>query len=162
MAENVLDVKVQTADGKEKGLSEYKGKVLLIVNVASKCGNTPQYAGLEKLYETYKDQGLEILGFPCNQFGGQEPGTMAEIQQFCQVNYGVKFPLFSKIEVNGAQRAPLYDKLTRTEPVGDISWNFEKFLVAKNGDVISRFTPKTKPEDPKVVGAIEQALSAKQ
>ena len=160
MTENVLDTKVQTAEGQEQSLSDYKGNVLLIVNVASKCGNTPQYAGLERIYEKYKDQGFQVLGFPCNQFGGQEPGTMEEIQTFCEMNYGVKFPLFQKIEVKGPHQAPLYEKLTKTEPAGNISWNFEKFLVAKNGDVIARFTPKTQPDDPKVVSAIEQALKA--
>ena len=160
MAENVLNTKVETADGKEKSLSDYKGDVLLIVNVASKCGNTPQYAGLEKLYKKYKDQGFRVLGFPCNQFGGQEPGTMEEIQNFCEVNYNVTFPLFQKIDVKGAHQAPLYAKLTKTEPAGDITWNFEKFIVGKDGTVLERFTPKTKPEDPKVVTAIEQALKA--
>ncbi len=160
MAENVSDTKVKTADGKEKSLSDYKGEVLLIVNVASKCGNTPQYAGLERIYEKYKDQGLQVLAFPCNQFGGQEPGTMEEIQNFCTTNYGVKFPLFQKIEVKGPNQAPLYQKLTRTEPAGDISWNFEKFVVGKDGTVLARFTPKTQPEDPKVVNTIEQALKA--
>jgi glutathione peroxidase len=160
MAENVLDVAVKTADGTEKPLSEYKGNVLLVVNVASKCGNTPQYAGLEKLYEQYKDQGLVILGFPCNQFGGQEPGTMEEIQQFCTHNYGVTFPILNKIDVKGSGQAPLYAKLEKTEPAGPVTWNFEKFVVSKTGEVITRFTPKTKPEDPKVVAVIEQALKA--
>jgi glutathione peroxidase len=160
MAENVLDTSVQTADGEEQSLGDFKGNVLLIVNVASKCGNTPQYAGLERIYEKYKDQGFKVLGFPCNQFGGQEPGTMAEIQSFCETNYGVTFPVFQKLEVKGAHQAPLYAKLTKMEPGGDVSWNFEKFLVAKNGDVIARFTPKTQPEDPKLIGSIEQALKA--
>lgn len=160
MSNHVLDTTVQTADGKEKSLKDYKGNVLLIVNVASKCGNTPQYAGLEKLYEKYKDQGLQVLGFPCNQFGAQEPGTMEEIQNFCTTNYGVTFPIFNKLEVKGPGQAPLYAKLTKTEPVGDISWNFEKFLVGRDGNVIARFTPKTKPEDPAVVAKIEQALKA--
>ncbi len=160
MAENVSDTKVKTADGKERSLRDYRGDVLLIVNVASKCGNTPQYAGLERIYEKYKDQGLQVLAFPCNQFGGQEPGTMEEIQNFCTTNYGVKFPLFQKIEVKGPHQAPLYQKLTRTEPAGDISWNFEKFVVGKDGTVLARFTPKTQPEDPRVVSTIEQALKA--
>ena len=160
MAENVLDTKVQTAEGKEQSLSDYKGNVLLIVNVASKCGNTPQYAGLERIYEKYKDQGFQVLGFPCNQFGGQEPGTMEEIQNFCETKYGVKFPIFNKLEVKGPNQAPLYAKLTKTEPVGDIRWNFEKFLVSKDGDVIARFKDKLPPESPEVVGAIEQALKA--
>ncbi len=160
MAVSVLDIKVKTAEGHEKPVSDYRGSVLLVVNVASKCGLTPQYAGLEKLYETYKDQGLVVLGFPCNQFGGQEPGTMEEIQTFCSLNYGVSFPILSKIEVNGAGAAPLYAKLTTVEPAGPITWNFEKFLVGKDGNVVTRFSPKTKPEDGAVVGAIEQALKA--
>lgn len=160
MSSDVLNTKVLTADGKEKSLDDFKGNVLLIVNVASKCGNTPQYAGLEKLYERYRDQGLQVLGFPCNQFGAQEPGTMEEIQNFCTANYGVTFPIFNKLEVKGPGQAPLYAKLMKTEPAGDISWNFEKFLVGKDGHVIARFTPKTKPEDPSVVSKIEQALKA--
>jgi glutathione peroxidase len=155
-----LDTKVKTADGHEKSFSDYRGSVVLVVNVASKCGNTPQYAGLEKLYETYKDQGLVILGFPCNQFGGQEPGTMEEIQQFCTLNYGVTFPILNKVDVKGSDQEPLYAKLTQVEPAGPITWNFEKFLISKNGEVVERFTPKTKPEDPKVVSSIEQALKA--
>ncbi|MCL4507326.1 MAG: glutathione peroxidase [Chloroflexi bacterium] len=160
MSSDVLNTMVLTADGKEKSLNDFKGNVLLIVNVASRCGNTPQYAGLEKLYEKYKDQGLQVLGFPCNQFGGQEPGTMEEIQNFCTTNYGVTFPIFNKLEVKGPGQAPLYAKLTKTEPAGDISWNFEKFLVGKDGTVQARFTPRTKPEDPSVVSKIEQALKA--
>ena len=160
MAVNVLDIKVKTAEGSEKSLRDYRGSVLLVVNVASKCGLTPQYAGLEKLHETYKDQGLVVLGFPCNQFGGQEPGTMQEIQSFCSLNYGVSFPILDKLEVNGADAAPLYAKLTTVEPSGPISWNFEKFIVGKDGNVVARFTPKTKPEDPVVVATIEQALKA--
>ncbi|MCL5998114.1 MAG: glutathione peroxidase [Chloroflexi bacterium] len=160
MPENVLDTTVQTADGQEKSLSEYKGNVLLIVNVASKCGNTPQYAGLEKLYEQYKDQGLQVLGFPCNQFGGQEPGTMEEIQQFCQVNYGVTFPIFNKIDVKGSHQAPLYAKLTQTEPAGPVAWNFEKYLIGRDGTVLARFHHKVKPESPEVVIAVERALGS--
>lgn len=160
MALNVLDISVKTADGTEKPLSDYQGKVLLVVNVASKCGNTPQYAGLERIYEKYNGQGLEVLGFPCNQFGGQEPGAMQDIQNFCTLNYGVTFPIFNKIDVKGAHQSPLYAKLDKTEPAGAVSWNFEKFLVAKDGTVINRFTPKTQPEDPKVVSAIETALKA--
>ncbi len=160
MNSDVLNTIVVTADGSEKSLVDYKGDVLLIVNVASKCGNTPQYAGLEKLYETYKDQGLVVVGFPCNQFGDQEPGSMREIQEFCTTNYGVTFPIFNKLEVKGPGQAPLYAKLTKTEPAGDISWNFEKFLVGRDGGVIARFTPKTKPDDPGLVSKIEQALKA--
>ena len=151
---------MKTADGSEKPLSAYRGSVVLVVNVASKCGLTPQYAGLEKLHQTYKDNGLVVLGFPCNQFGAQEPGTMQEIQSFCTLNYGVTFPILNKIEVNGANAAPLYAKLTTVEPAGPISWNFEKFLVGKDGTVVARFSPKTTPEDATLVAAIEKTLKA--
>jgi glutathione peroxidase len=160
MAESVLDTTVKQADGKDVTLNEFEGKVLLIVNVASKCGFTPQYAGLEKLYEKYKGQGLRILAFPCNQFGGQEPAPMDEILTFCSTNYGVTFDVFNKIEVNGPGRSPLYAKLTQTPPAGDIQWNFEKFVVDKNGEIVARFRPKTTPDDPGLVGTIEQALKA--
>jgi glutathione peroxidase len=151
MMSTVYDFKVQTIDGKEVALSEYKGKALLIVNVASKCGFTPQYEGLEKIYENYKSKGFEVLGFPCNQFGGQEPGTESEIQQFCTLNYGVKFPMFAKVDVNGAKAHPLYEYLKKEEKgilgTEAIKWNFTKFLVDKNGKVVERFAPQTKPED---------------
>jgi glutathione peroxidase len=159
-SENILDTTVQDAAGKEVSLSDYQGKVMLIVNVASKCGFTPQYAGLEKLYETFKDQGLVVLGFPCNQFGWQEPGSMDEIQTFCSTKYGVTFPILEKIEVKGKKQSPLYAKLTKTEPTGDVSWNFEKFLVGKDGTVIGRYKSKVAPENPELVGAIENALKA--
>lgn len=158
MSESVLDTVVETVDGKSKPLSDYQGNVLLIVNVASKCGYTPQYTGLEKLYEKYKDQGLRVLAFPCNQFGEQEPSPIDEIVTFCSTNYGVTFDLFNKIEVNGPNRAPLYVKLTQAEPVGDVSWNFEKFLVGKDGVIIGRYKSKISPEDSQLVATIERAL----
>lgn len=158
-----LAFSVKDIDGKDVDLSQYAGKVVLIVNVASKCGNTPQYDGLEKIYAKYKDKGFVVLGFPANNFGSQEPGTDAEIKTFCTSTYDVKFPMFSKVSVKGDAITPLYKYLTGldTQPVakGDITWNFEKFLVGRDGKVIARFTPKTKPEDPKVVGAVEAALS---
>jgi len=136
--------------GKEKSLSDYEGKVLLIVNTASECGFTPQFQGLQKLYETYKDQGLEILGFPCNQFGKQDPGTDESIESFCQQNYGVTFQMFSKIDVKGEHAHPLFTYLTE-EAKGiltkQIKWNFTKFLIDKNGNVTKRFAPQTKPDD---------------
>lgn len=160
MSNNIGDVTVKDMNGKEVNLADYKGKVLLIVNVASKCGYTPQYEGLEKIYEKYKDRGFEILGFPCNQFGGQEPGTNSEIKEFCSTNYGVTFPLFNKIEVNGPNRSPLYEKLTGNSITeqGDIKWNFEKFLISKNGDIVARFRSKVTPESDEITGAIEQEL----
>ena len=151
-----------TLDGKAVNLADFKGKAALIVNVASKCGLTPQYAGLEKLHETYGPRGLAVLGFPCNQFGGQEPGSEAEIAEFCTTNYGVRFPMFAKLEVNGASRAPLYAWLTaeKTAPdgPGDVLWNFAKFLVGKDGKVIARFNPRVAPDAPELVAAIEKAL----
>jgi glutathione peroxidase len=140
---------VKDAQGKERPLADYQGKVLLIVNTASMCGNTPQYAGLQQMYETWRERGLEILAFPCDQFGHQEPGTDAEIQQFCQMNYGVTFPVFSKIEVNGEQAHPLYRYLTGLEQEqlgGPITWNFAKFLVNRDGEVVGRFATNAKPE----------------
>jgi len=146
----IYDFKVKTIDGKEMTLEQYKGKVMLIVNVASKCGFTPQYDGLEALYEKYKDKGLVVLGFPCNQFGSQEPGTEAEIQKFCRVNYGVSFPMFSKINVNGDDTHPLYVYLKSEQPgiLGSegIKWNFTKFLVDKSGKVVDRFGSSTSPK----------------
>lgn len=147
----VYDFTVKNIDGKDLSLSVYKGKVLLIVNVASECGFTKQYAGLQELYDKYKSKGLVILGFPCNQFGGQEPGTENEIKQFCSSKFGVNFPLFSKIEVNGSNTAPLYQYL-KNEAKGilgteDIKWNFTKFLIDKNGKVIDRYASATTPAD---------------
>ncbi|MBN1556763.1 MAG: glutathione peroxidase [Lentisphaerae bacterium] len=149
-------------DGKEISLSEFNGKVLLLVNVASKCGFTGQYAGLQKLYETYKDKGLVVLGFPANNFMSQEPGTEEEIKQFCSLNYGVTFPLFSKISVSGKDQHPLYafltSKETNPEFAGRITWNFNKFLVDREGRVIGRFGSRTAPDDEELVKAVEAAL----
>lgn len=157
-AVNVYGFKVLTIDNKPASLFQYKGKVLLIVNVASKCGFTPQYKGLEKLYEKYKDNGFVILGFPCNQFFGQEPGTSTQIKTFCSTKYGVTFPLFSKIEVNGDHSHPLYQFLKQAapEPDGktDIGWNFTKFLIDRQGRPVKRFVSKVKPE------AIEASIQA--
>ena len=158
MSESVLNFKVETANGKPKSLSDYKGQVLLIVNVASRCGYTPQYTGLEAMYRKYKDQGLRILAFPCNQFGAQEPSPIDEIVTFCSTKYDVTFDILNKIEVNGPNRSPLYAALTKTEPAGDISWNFEKFVVGKDGTVVGRFKSKVAPDSPELVAAIERGL----
>jgi glutathione peroxidase len=160
-----LEFKMKGIDGKEVDLSKYKGKVVLIVNVASKCGLTPQYEALEALYEKYDDQGLVVLGFPANEFGHQEPGTDDEIAKFCSSKYDVKFPMFSKIVVKGEGIHPLYKFLTSkdTNPkfAEEIKWNFEKFLVDRNGDVVARFAPKVAPQSPEVVKAIETQLEKK-
>lgn len=160
MAISISDVTVQTADGKPKSLSDYKGDVLLIVNVASKCGNTPQYTQLEELNRKYAAQGLRVLGFPSNDFGGQEPGTIDEVLQFCSSNYNVTFPIFDKVHAKGPKQSPLYAKLMQVEPAGDVRWNFEKFLVARDGTVVGRFIPKMKPDDPEIVSAIERELAS--
>jgi glutathione peroxidase len=147
---SVYDFTVLNAAGKERPLKEFEGKVLLIVNTASKCGFTPQFAGLEELYEKYKDQGLEVLGFPCNQFGKQDPGSNDEIQEFCQLNYGVSFPMFGKIEVNGSGADPLFKHLKDEAPgmlTKNIKWNFTKFLVDADGNVVKRYAPTVKPKD---------------
>jgi glutathione peroxidase len=161
-ASNVLDFTLNSIDGKPASLSQYHGKVVLIVNVASKCGFTPQYTGLEKIYEKYKDQGFVILGFPANNFGGQEPGTNEEIKTFCSSKYMVTFPMYAKISVKGADIHPLYqfltDKTTNPASGGDIKWNFTKFLVGKDGKVIARFESAVTPESAEVTGAIEKAL----
>ncbi|EQA35233.1 glutathione peroxidase [Leptospira inadai serovar Lyme str. 10] len=149
MAQNLYELTATLNSGKEKKLEDYKGKVLLIVNTASECGFTPQYKGLQEMYDKYKSEGLEILGFPCDQFGHQEPGTDDEIQNFCQVNFGVQFPLFKKIEVNGDGAHPVFKYLKKEAPglLGkSIKWNFTKFLVDKQGNVIKRFAPTTPPE----------------
>lgn len=151
MASNIYQHHVKSIDGRDVAMEDYKGQVLLIVNVASKCGFTPQYTGLEALWQDYRDKGLVVLGFPCNQFGGQEPGTEADIQSFCSTTYPVSFPLFSKIEVNGDGADPLYKQL-KTEAPGvlgstGVKWNFTKFLVNREGEVVDRFAPTTKPED---------------
>jgi len=162
---SIYDFTMKDIDGNQQKLSAYKGKVVMIVNTASKCGNTPQYEGLEAIYKKYKDQGFVILGFPANNFMGQEPGTDKEIKEFCTLKYDVTFPMFSKISVKGEDQDPFYSYLTekKTDPgfAGDITWNFEKFLTGRDGKVIARFTPKTKPEDPAVIKAIEDALAAK-
>jgi glutathione peroxidase len=151
MSAPIYEFTATTLNGKDKNLTDYQGKVLLIVNTASKCGFTPQYQGLEELYRKYQNQGLEILGFPCNQFGKQEPGNENDIQQFCQVNYGVSFPMFSKIDVNGKNAHPLYRYLVEAQPgifnTKAIKWNFTKFLVDRHGKVIKRYGPTTKPQD---------------
>jgi glutathione peroxidase len=163
---SVLDFKVKDIDGKEVDLSKYKGDVLLIVNTASKCGYTPQYEGLEAIYEKYKDKGFQVLAFPANEFGKQEPGTNAQIKEFCTTNYHVTFPVFSKIVVKGEGIHPLYQFLTskQTDPkfAGDIPWNFTKFLVDRKGNIIARFDPKDEPQSPKVTKAIESALAESQ
>jgi glutathione peroxidase len=160
----VLDVAMKTIDGKEVNLAKkYDGKVVLAVNVASQCGLTPQYEALEELHEKYAKDGLAVVGFPCNQFGAQEPGTEADILQFCKDNYDVKFDLFSKIEVNGDNNCELYKRLTGegAKFPGKISWNFEKFLINREGQVVARFAPRTAPDDPQVVRAIEKELAKK-
>jgi glutathione peroxidase len=160
---DALNFKMKSLNGKEVDLSKYKGKVVLIVNVASQCGNTPQYEGLEDLHEKYADQGLAVLGFPANEFGKQEPGSDEEIADFCEQNYGVKFDMFSKVVVKGDGQCPLYQYLTskETDPkfAGDITWNFEKFLINRDGQVVARFAPKVKPESKEVVSAIETELA---
>jgi len=177
----VYEIPVTGIDGKSQKLGDYAGKVLLVVNVASKCGLTPQYEGLEKAYEKYQEQGLVVLGFPCNQFGEQEPGSEAEIKDFCTANFGVKFPLFSKLDVNGSSRHPLYQSLIAAQPKAvagaglreklagyglkqeketDILWNFEKFLINRKGEVVARFEPDIAADDPKLVQAIEKQLAA--
>ena len=157
-----LNFTMKSITGKEVKLSEYHGKVLLVVNVASKCGLTPQYEQLEAMNEKYADKGLVVLGFPCNQFLKQEPGTDAEIAEFCAATYKVKFPMFSKIDVNGKDAAPLYKHLTSldTQPKGkgDISWNFEKFVIGKNGQVVARFAPRTAPDAKEVLDVVEAEL----
>jgi glutathione peroxidase len=151
-------------DGIERQLVDYKGKVVLVVNTASQCGFTGQYKGLEELYRTYADRGLVVLGFPCDQFGHQEPGDEEEIATFCERNFGVTFPLFSKIDVNGSGRHPLYEWLTAqtTAPdgPGDITWNFAKFVIDRDGNVAARFSPPTKPSDPELRGAVEKAIGS--
>ncbi len=181
MTTPLQDIPVARIDGSPSSLGAFAGKVLLVVNVASKCGLTPQYAGLEKLYEDKRAQGLEVLGFPANDFGAQEPGSDAEISEFCALTYDVKFPMFSKISVLGAARHPLYDGLVAAQPAAqgdgpfrerlkgygisrddptDVLWNFEKFLVGRDGQVIARFAPDTTADDPRLVKAIDDALAA--
>jgi glutathione peroxidase len=158
----IYDIPVKTLSGEESSLAQFKDEAILIVNVASKCGLTPQYEGLEDLQKVYSPQGFSVVGFPCNQFAGQEPGTAEEIQSFCSTTYGVTFPLFEKIDVNGENKSPIYAELEKVPDAegytGDVRWNFEKFLVAKDGTV-SRFAPQVTPEDPALRVAIETALN---
>jgi glutathione peroxidase len=160
---SVYDVSINSLDGDAGVLAEQKGKVTLLVNVASFCGLTPQYEGLESLHERFGAQGFSVVGVPCNQFGAQEPGTADEIKTFCSTNFNVTFPLSEKIEVNGDGRHPLYQQLTSTADgeghTGDIRWNFEKFLIGRDGEVLERFSPMVEPENADIVGAIEQALA---
>ena len=160
----LYDIPIHTLQGDDATLGDYKGKTLLVVNVASKCGLTPQYEGLERLQKTYGDRGFSVIGFPCNQFLGQEPGSAEEIAEFCSATYGVTFPLMEKIDVNGDDRNPIYAELTQKEDAegnaGDITWNFEKFLVSPKGDVVARYRPQVEPEDPTIIGDIEAQLTA--
>jgi glutathione peroxidase len=160
----IYDAPVKTLTGEDASLHAYEEKVLLVVNVASKCGLTPQYTALEELQEKYADQGFSVLGFPCNQFGGQEPGSAEEIAEFCSATYGVSFPMFEKIDVNGAHQAPLYADLTAfpdaAGEAGEVQWNFEKFLIGRDGQIKARFRPQTTPDAPEVIGAIEKELGA--
>ncbi|MFG3202712.1 glutathione peroxidase [Streptomyces sp. NPDC048192] len=160
---NVLNVEIGALTGGSANLEQYAGKAVLVVNVASKCGLTPQYTGLEKLQERYADRGFTVLGVPCNQFLGQEPGTAEEIAEFCSATYGVTFPLTEKVEVNGAGRHPLYQRLVDFPDAeghsGDIRWNFEKFLIGRDGTVVARFSPQTGPESDEIVTAIEAQLA---
>jgi glutathione peroxidase len=159
---SLYDIPLETLDGKPATLAEHTGEVMLVVNVASRCGFTPQYEALEKLYETYSERGFTVLGFPCNQFLYQENGSAEEIAQFCSANYGVSFPMFAKIKVKGRDQHPLYAELTKAEDAkgksGKVKWNFEKFLVNRDGEIVGRYRSKVKPDDPEVVGAIETAL----
>ena len=160
----LYDIPIHTLQGADTTLGQYKGKTLLVVNVASKCGLTPQYEGLERLQKEYGDRGFSVVGFPCNQFMGQEPGTSEEIEQFCSTTYGVTFPLMEKIDVNGEERHPIYAELTEKADAegeaGDIKWNFEKFLLSPTGEVVARYRPQVEPEDPTIVGDIEAQLAA--
>jgi len=180
MTDALTDIPLKTITNEDTSLGDYAGKVALVVNVASKCGLTPQYEGLEKLYESYQDRGFVVLGFPANDFAGQEPGSNEEIVEFCQTRFAVDFPMFSKITVTGADKHPLYDALTKAAPVAqgdpegfrerlrgygmtpnpepEVLWNFEKFLIARDGSVAGRFAPTTTPDDPALIGAIEAAL----
>jgi len=181
MTAALYDIPLKTIDGAPATLGDYKGKVLLVVNVASKCGLTPQYEGLETLYRDKKDEGLVVLGFPANNFGAQEPGTEAEIADFCSLTYGVDFPMFAKISVKGEDRHPLYDVLVAAKPAAegsdgmraklagygipagepsDVLWNFEKFLVGRDGAVVARFSPDIAADDPRLTAAVEKALAA--
>jgi glutathione peroxidase len=160
---SVHDIDLTTLAGKPASLGDFAGSTVLVVNVASKCGLTPQYAGLQELHDRFAERGFTVAGFPCNQFGGQEPGTADEISEFCSVNYGVTFPMFAKLDVNGADRHPLYAELTDVADAegnaGDVQWNFEKFLIDADGNVVGRFRPMTEPQAPELVAAIEEHLA---
>jgi glutathione peroxidase len=162
-AASLYEIPVNDIDGNATTLAPFKGEVLLVVNVASKCGNTPQYAALEALYAKHKDEGFVVLGFPCNQFGGQEPGSNEQIKEFCSAEYGVTFPLFDKVDVNGANRHPLFVALAGDGAPfpGDVGWNFAKFLIGRDGTIVARFAPGTKPDNAEVTSAIAAALAAK-
>jgi glutathione peroxidase len=161
---SIYDPSIHSLDGEDTSLAAYRGKAVLVVNVASKCGLTPQYEGLERLQRTYGDRGFTVLGFPCNQFAGQEPGTAEEISTFCSTTYGVTFPLMEKIDVNGDARHPIYQELTAVPDdageAGDVQWNFEKFLLSPDGEIVHRFRPTVDPEAPEVTDAIEAVLPA--
>lgn len=162
--ESLSDIELTTIDGRRARLADHAGQVVMAVNVASKCGLTPQYEGLQRLYATYRERGFSILGFPCNQFFGQEPGSGEQIQEFCSLNYGVSFPLFRKLDVKGSDQHPLYAALSllpdAAGKAGNVGWNFEKFLIDRNGKAVRRFRSKTEPEAPEVVAAIEALLAA--
>ncbi|MEX0581920.1 MAG: glutathione peroxidase [Mycobacterium sp.] len=159
---SLAEIPLTTIDGNPTSLAEYTGRALLVVNVASRCGLTPQYGALEELARDYGDRGLTVIGVPCNQFMGQEPGTPEEIARFCSSTYGVTFPLLAKVDVNGSDRHPLYARLTETADAageaGDVQWNFEKFLIAPSGEVTNRFRPRTEPDSPEVIAAVEAVL----
>ncbi|MEV6792847.1 glutathione peroxidase [Streptomyces sp. NPDC051320] len=161
---SLYDIPLRTLTGEPTSLADYRGRAVLLVNVASKCGLTPQYAGLERLQKTYGDRGFTVLGVPCNQFAGQEPGSAEDIQTFCSATYGVTFPMLEKTEVNGERRHPLYAELTRVADAGgeagDVQWNFEKFVISPQGEVVSRIRPRTEPDAPEVVAVIEAQLPA--
>ena len=162
-AGSLYDIPLKDIDGKDAPLKNYQGKVMLIVNVASRCGNTPQYTALEELHEKFKADGLAVLGFPCNDFGAQEPGTPDEIKTFCSTTYKVTFPLYEKVVVKGEAKHPLYEELSgpKSPFPGDVKWNFGKFLIGRDGKILKRFEPKVKPDSPEVVDAIKAALAAK-
>ncbi len=160
MSDALSNIAIKTIDGEPKTLGDYSGKVLLIVNVASYCGYTPQYEGLEMLHKTYGSQGLVVMGFPCNDFGSQEPGSNDEIKTFCSSRYGVDFPMFDKVHAKGSQQHPLYTALTtQADPSGEVSWNFEKFLISKDGAVVGRYRSSVSPNAPELISALERELA---
>jgi glutathione peroxidase len=161
----IYDIPLKTLDGEDTSLGEFRGKAVLVVNVASKCGLTPQYEGLEKLHDSYANRGFSVVGFPCNQFGGQEPGTSEEIKTFCSMTYGVTFPMMEKVDVNGDDRHPVFDLLTAVPDSdgkdGDVVWNFEKFLLSPEGEIVGRYRPLVGPDDENLIRAIEEQLPVK-